>query len=228
MKKFWLCIIILLNSGCYSPTLFLNNSADNSGKIHICILPLIDQTNQYPNDLQLEKQINNVILHEFKGIWLNSDPSNMKPEFKKIPNPYIITSSRDNSNITMQISVEQLYFGSINKSVLAHFLAFGLIGVAYATSDNQKVIGLISTRLIIIRTSDNDTLMVKYITGKSEKDHPEKLSRITALKTACNDISSQVIKILSLSNYSRESKKYHYKHYWQYETPPKDTGSEYY
>jgi hypothetical protein len=211
MRRLWICFILPL-LGCSAPVLFWSDTTKNTGPILVYISPLTDQTNQYLNDFQLNTQMEKSILSEFKGIWQNSSESNMRPRFKRIPNPYVITSSPDSSDISIDVSIEQLYFGSMNKSVMASYAVFGFLGAAVTSVDNRKVMGLISARITFTRTADNDTLLIKYLNGKSNKDFPENLSRISALKEACRDVSSQAIGILSLASDSNEANRYYHRH----------------
>jgi len=208
------CLLLLaVIAGCaYKPTLFLSNFSNESGKVRVYIPPVTDQTNQYFADYQIEKQLQNAIYGEFEGIWMNSQEINMRPRYKRIDNPFIVVTSKEESDITLHLSVEQIYFGSMNRSAMASFVAFGLVGLAVTSMDNNKVIGLVSVRATIIKTANNDTLLIKYIPGKSKKDYPENLDRSSAMKEACKYVTSKMIGVLSLASDSHEALRYDRKH----------------
>ena len=212
IKKLAVLVIIftILFSGCSAPILFIPNAINKQENIRVEVLPVKDLTNQYLSSIEMEKMIKKCIRSEFKGVRLNEFSRTEVPRYEKIPNPFMtVYSEQEKSDIKIQTTIEQLYYGPLNKSVLASYLAFGLIGAAIASRDNSKVIGLLAVRVELINASTGDALMVRYVTGKSQRDYPDQLLRETALKQAAKEVAIQIAEIFSKPNDSSDAKRYY-------------------
>jgi len=215
MRMKSIAILLLLFIGCSTYKLAIPTTVKKSENVKVLILPFEDLTNTYKNEYQLEKIIADKIENQFKGIRRNPYTRTERPLYFKVPNPYVIEYIDTNSlktdkelkeiikehspDVIVKGTIERIDYANTNKSVLASYAVFGLIGAAITSESNKKVSGFIGLRLEFINTQNDITFLVKTTYGKSASDYPEKLSREVAIKQAVNSAAENVLEIFSLT-----------------------------
>lgn len=206
MRWMWLLIAVLA-PGCSAPILFIPVAVNKPQEVRVYVAPVKDNTKSYDTDIGMEKYISSQISNKFKGIIVSGEKEGA-PVYRKIPNPYRLVSTADSADVVIKTEIEQIYYGARNQSVMAGFLAFGLVGAAIADNNNSKVLGIIAVRTAITTPSGN-VLLLKVHSGESGKERPEKLTRSSALKQAAQDLSEDILLMVSKANDSNDAKKYY-------------------
>ena len=192
------------------------DSVGKTENVKVLILPFEDLTNLYKNEYQLEKKIADKITNEFKGIRRNPYTRTERPLYIKVPNPYVIEYldseylknteknlhaiiEEHSPDIIVKGTIERIDYANPNKSTLASYMAFGLIGAVMTSESNKKVAGFIGIRLEFINVKNDITFLIKTAYGKSDSDYPDKLSRKKAIRQAVNSAAENVLELFSLT-----------------------------
>jgi hypothetical protein len=206
MRWIWLLIAAFI-PGCAAPVLFIPTAINKPREVRVFVAPVKDNTKTYDEGIGLDKLIEGQIVDRFKGVIISGDME-AQVRYHNIQNPYRLVATADSADVIIKTTVEQLYYGPQNQSVMAGFLAFGIVGAAIADNNNSKVLGLIGVRTVITKP-DGNVLMLKVHSGKSDKEKPLKLNSELALKQAAQDLSEQVLIMASRNNRSFDANKYY-------------------